>query len=73
MTAKQEPKGKEAETKYAVADLIAAGPSTFNVMPEIVAGALHDKKEATQSETKAAIKTFLSTPVKPEEEKGAAN
>jgi hypothetical protein len=58
MARKQQP--KEAPV-FAKSDLIAAA-DYFGVQPEIVAGALHDKEEATNEETKNLIKAYLTKP-----------
>ncbi|XJZ25951.1 hypothetical protein ACF5W4_11115 [Bacillota bacterium Lsc_1132] len=73
-------------TKYSVAELVAAGPSIFGVSPELMAGALHGKEEATKEEAETLLKEFLGKPVNQDEavaeapaeavqdeEKGAAN
>jgi hypothetical protein len=77
MATKQKPEEKQPEevTKYSVAELVAAGPSVFGVVPELMAGALHGKAEATKEEAKAALKKFLKAPAvdQQDEEKGAAN
>ncbi|MED3571961.1 oligoribonuclease [Cytobacillus praedii] len=54
-------KKKESPTVYTKAELIAAA-SVFEVKPEIVAGALYDKKEATKEEAAKLIKDYLKKP-----------
>jgi len=51
---------KQTESKYPRDELIANAKAIFGVMPEVVAGALHDNgaRELTIAEVKEAIKKF---------------
>ena len=48
-------------TSYTI-DYLMANAAVFKVPPEIVRGALFEKKEATKAEAEAAIKEFLNRP-----------
>lgn len=54
-------KRKKEAPIFSKSDLIA-NASVFGVQPEIVAGALHDKEEATKDEAEKLIKAFLEKP-----------
>ncbi|MCM3789425.1 hypothetical protein M3221_13550 [Domibacillus indicus] len=56
-------------TSYTI-DYLMANAAVFGVPPEIVRGALYDKKEATKEEAEAAIDKFLNRPKSAKKEGG---
>jgi hypothetical protein len=73
--AKQKPAPEarpEEATVFPVADLVTADPSVFGVPSELMAGALHGRKEATKEEAAELLKEFREKPVH-KEPKGEGN
>lgn len=69
MGVKPEPKPKpEPATKHTVAELLA-NADVFNVAPEILAGALYGKTEATRDEAAKLLAAFVKKEVDHKEAK----
>jgi hypothetical protein len=59
------PKEEAAKpTKYSKAELLNAAYQHFGVTPEVMAGALYGKEEASKAEAEKLINAFLSRGVK---------
>lgn len=65
MAEKSKTKSIKNEAKYTLDELMDHSEKVFGVKPEVVEGALHDKKENefTKAEADEAIKSFLKRKV----------